>query len=124
VYLDRRIQTSYVTVEPKRKRQVPSPQHGQSSQSAVASVVEEAIESLPSQLESAHIDDVSQITGRPRPVAGREQRRARIIITVKRTESYRQWLEDNPMQAISAIEEDDDDEEAHSIQVGITSQST
>lgn len=41
--------------------------------------------------------------GRPQGGAsGRELRRARIVITVKRTESYTQWLEDNPLQAIIA----------------------
>jgi hypothetical protein len=37
-------------------------------------------------------------------------RRARIVITVKRTESYKQWLVDNPLQAIIAGDDDDDDE--------------
>jgi hypothetical protein len=41
--------------------------------------------------------------------AGRELRRARIVITVKRTASYKQWLEDNPLQTITAEDEDDVD---------------
>jgi hypothetical protein len=40
--------------------------------------------------------------------AGRELRRARIVITVKRTESYERWLEENPLQAIIAGDGDDD----------------
>lgn len=32
----------------------------------------------------------------------RELRRARIVITVQRTEGYKQWLEENPLQAILA----------------------
>ena len=39
----------------------------------------------------------------------RELRRARIVITVKRTESYERWLEENPLQAIIAGDDDDDD---------------
>lgn len=39
---------------------------------------------------------------------GRELRRARIVITVKRTEGYKQWLEENPLQAIIAGDGDDD----------------
>jgi len=42
----------------------------------------------------------------------RELRRARIVITVKRTETYKQWLEDNPLQAVIAGDGDDDEEEA------------
>lgn len=44
------------------------------------------------------------------PAGGRELRRARIIITVKRTEDYRRWLEENPLQAIIAGDGDDDDD--------------
>ena len=36
--------------------------------------------------------------------SGRELRRARIVITVRRTESYKRWLEENPLQAIMAEE--------------------
>ena len=40
---------------------------------------------------------------RSRSTAGaRELRRARIVITVRRTESYQRWLEENPLQAIIA----------------------
>lgn len=40
----------------------------------------------------------------------RELRRARIVITVKRTESYKAWLEANPLQAIIAGDGGDDEE--------------
>lgn len=49
--------------------------------------------------------------GRPTAAAGRELRRARIVITVKRTESYKKWLEENPLQAIIAGDGGDDEEE-------------
>lgn len=32
----------------------------------------------------------------------RELRRARIVITVKRTEQYKRWLDENPYQAVLA----------------------
>lgn len=40
---------------------------------------------------------------------GRELRRARIVVTVRRTESYKRWLEENPLQAIIASDEVDED---------------
>jgi hypothetical protein len=44
--------------------------------------------------------------------AGRELRRARIVITVKRTESYKQWLDENPLQSVLAEDDDVDDVDA------------
>ena len=38
-------------------------------------------------------------------------RRARIVVTVRRTESYKRWLEENPLQAIIASEADEDAED-------------
>jgi hypothetical protein len=40
--------------------------------------------------------------------SGRELRRARIVITVQRTASYKQWLDENPLQ--SALADDDVEE--------------
>ena len=50
--------------------------------------------------------------GRSSGTPSRELRRARIVITVKRTDSYKQWLEENPLQAIIAgdVEDDEDTE--------------
>jgi hypothetical protein len=48
--------------------------------------------------------------GRQGGSSGRELRRARIVITVKQTESYKKWLEENPLQAIIAGDGDDDEE--------------
>jgi hypothetical protein len=41
---------------------------------------------------------------------GRELRRARIVITVKRTASYKQWLDDNPSQVVTSVGDDDIDD--------------
>lgn len=56
--------------------------------------------------------------GRPGPrssLGGRELRRARIVITVRRTESYKRWLEENPLQAIIASEENERAEEGEDL---------
>lgn len=100
-----RVQTSYVTVEPKRRKQPGgSPQQGPAvSTSVPVAVGGQGQLGDPSGLPS-------QPTGR-RSGSGRELRRARIVITVKRTESYKQWLEENPLQAIIAGDGDDVGEE-------------
>ena len=55
-------------------------------------------------------DQPSHGSSRQRGSAGgRELRRARIVITVKRTEDYERWLEENPLQAIIAGDGDDDE---------------
>jgi hypothetical protein len=94
-----RVQTSYVTVEPKRKRQAPSPQPGQIATDANSSQI----------LSVASPQTVA--SGKSKPLALRELRRARIIITVKRTESYKQWLDENPLHAAIAGDADEDDED-------------
>jgi hypothetical protein len=44
-----------------------------------------------------------------RSTSGKELRRARIVITVQRTDSYKQWLDENPLQRV--ITEDGDEEQ-------------
>jgi len=39
---------------------------------------------------------------------GRELRRARIVITVRRTPEYKKWLDENPLQAIIAADVDEE----------------
>lgn len=63
---------------------------------------------LPEQV-SAH-QTATSTSRSGRSSGGRELRRARIVITVRRTESYKRWLEENPLQAI--IGTDDDSEVA------------
>lgn len=81
-----RVQTSYVKVEPKRRR--------------------------PQESHAAHAP-MTPGYGRGQ---GRELRRARIVITVKRTQSYKRWLEENPLQAVVVGDGDeggnDDNDEA------------
>ena len=42
---------------------------------------------------------VRPISGKPKD-SSKELRRARMIITVKRTEDYKKWLEENPLQDV------------------------
>jgi hypothetical protein len=91
-----RIQTSYVAVEPKRKRQQ------EFASSATASPTPAAA-AAPSKGRHHQHQSSSAASS-----AVRELRRARIVITVKRTESYKRWLEENPLQAVIAGDGDDD----------------
>ena len=80
--------TSYVTVEPKRKKQ--QQQQGATSEQGESSTTNVA--SLPQVAEEQE----------RRSNTTRELRRARIVITVRRTPSYKEWLEENPLQAVIA----------------------
>lgn len=104
-----RVQTSYVSVEPKRRK---APRSSDAPSLAEASALPQAVE--PSTPPTAAMS--SQHTHSPplRPTGavtpqGRELRRSRIIITMRRTESYKQWLLDNPLQAMGTEGDDDDD---------------
>lgn len=107
-----RVETSYVTVEPKRRRRgAPSPQQGTSAAPQHppppppphSPMVAAAAAAAP-----PPIDPSSPRGGRGS--SGRELRRARIVITVKRTETYKQWLENNPLQAVIAGDGDEGEE--------------
>ena len=91
------METSYVTVEPKRRRQT-APQPGTVAASPIAATAQQQ-QILPQQ----------QSPVSARGSTGRELRRARIVITVKRTEMYKQWLEDNPLQAVIAVDGDEEE---------------
>lgn len=128
-----RVHTSYVSVEPKRKK-LPQASHNESSPSeqlfmSTAPSSGAAPSHAPSYaskvagntktqttvqiprsalaVTSADGDSQGQQKG-GKAAGGRELRRARIVITVKRTEGYKQWLEENPLQAIIAGDGDED----------------
>ncbi|CAB9496939.1 expressed unknown protein [Seminavis robusta] len=96
-----RVQTSYVTVEPKRRKQ---------QQQASGHGGDEPQRAVPPLPESAALPPTQGATRQRGSGAagGRELRRARIVITVKRTQSYERWLEENPLQAIIAGDGDDE----------------
>jgi hypothetical protein len=138
-----RIHTSYVNVEPKRKKSTSQPGEQdivlmQPSQSpptrlevggevaaTVASSDSDAAgasrapggglegQSHPASTSGANPSSATMATlsSRRGSSGGRELRRARIVVTVRRTESYRRWLEENPLQAIIASEEDEEAED-------------
>jgi hypothetical protein len=123
-----RIQTSYVSVEPKKRREYgPTSNVGEKSQGspqtetgATAATTEapETIEpSLPaatalgySEVEQpvvSTVDSSSSATAGKAKSSSGTLRRARIVITVKRTDAYKKWLLDNPIHDIHAGHDDD-----------------
>lgn len=107
-----RIRTSYVAVGPKRKKNVtglPSQvEHPGGEEASQPTVATSTGKPSPATLVAARIPATphlpSPATSKPpqpkkgHHAGGKELRRARIIITVKRTEDYKRWLEDNPLQ--------------------------
>lgn len=133
-----RIQTSYVSVEPKRRKNAPTMKKSgtsqfnqESAQSSVSSAILPAVVSQTSaSISSLHSTPVNAIVlqggvtsktqdnsarQRKNVASGRAKgvplRRARIVITVRRTEDYKKWLEETPYEAIVAGEDDMGDEE-------------
>lgn len=121
-----RVHTSYVTVEPKRRKQTPqqgeqededgssqggtgSSQQGSSSAAAPAVSSQAAIQHQDEARATAPSHTTRQGGTRSSGSGGRELRRARIVITVRRTESYRRWLEENPLQVVIAGDVDEAD---------------
>jgi hypothetical protein len=91
-----RIQTSYVPVEPKRR-----PQQDASKQPDLTPV------NIPPS--EAHREDKPTSSKKGHPGRkGAPLRRSRIIITVKRTDDYKRWLEDNPHHATGHGDDIDD----------------
>lgn len=103
-----RIQTSYVPVEPKRRpHQESSKQSTDMTSSAVATT--SAASNIPTP--ELHKEDQPTTTTSRRGHQGRKGaplRRSRIIITVKRTDDYKQWLEENPHHAAGHGDDIDD----------------
>mmetsp|Transcript_62202 Transcript_62202/g.69610 ORF Transcript_62202/g.69610 Transcript_62202/m.69610 type:complete len:338 (+) Transcript_62202:249-1262(+) len=138
-----RIHTSYVNVEPKRRRQVSQKRQQQQQQcevSTAATSVTATEKHVPpigdSASSSDHLESISLNTihavslstavnspnkssvsvnssnarqGGPSrgSFGGRELRRARILVTVKRTESYKRWLDENPLHRQAIIADED-----------------
>lgn len=90
-----RIQTSYVPVEPKRRPQQDSSKQSDIPSEAVGAATAATI--TPPDLRREEQPSSSRKIQQGRK--GAPLRRSRIIITVKRTVDYKQWLEENPHQA-------------------------
>lgn len=107
VILGYRVETSYVAVEPKRRRlATPTSQSGSPTEAT-------AQHPLTSPHTPPPFDTAQSRMGKGS--AGRELRRARIVITVKRTETYKKWLEENPLQADVAGDDEDDEGDAAAV---------
>ena len=106
-----RVETSYVTVEPKRRRQAAPPPGPETAETSPTAAPQQQQQQLPNQQ--------SPLAAAVRSGAVRDLRRARIVITVKRTEMYKQWLQDNPLQAVIAGDGDEVEEvdEAEAIDI-------
>lgn len=131
-----RIQTSYVAVEPKR-RKAPTAHISTATADSGAHIPQESLKSMPSTsvgtptstekvgtettpiqstqvgkptvaLKQAASPTTVSRTKKSKGGTSSEVRRARIMITVKRTPEYKQWLLDNPIPDSSAGEEDSD----------------
>jgi len=115
------VNTSYVTVEPKRRKNSSSHKELQEEGTHVSTPLEsptdkvpkpESLEPIPpssdtlektrSVLDETEESPVGALGGTRGRSSGRELRRARIVITLRRTESYTRWLEENPLQAMIA----------------------
>ena len=123
----RRIQTSYVVVEPKKRKEYLLPSAVTACEESEGSPRSEILTSTeivshPRQYPAldtlavaankgqATLDHsaVSSVLspGNSKFSAG-SLRRARIVITLQRTEAYTKWLEENPIQDIISGEDDD-----------------
>lgn len=106
-----------MAVEPKRRKQAPPSPHPTQPQQPGGAPAGTSLALPPPS--PAGAPAVSGVAGTPQPhmggvadagqqqrprrgSSGRELRRARIVITVRRTENYKRWLEENPLQAIIA----------------------
>lgn len=123
-----RIQTSYVTVEPKKRRDhgpsisvseraSGSPQTGTGATSSTTGTASRQPQAVDSPQPAAARPGYSRITqlgastsstsSEKHKSSGGAMRRARIVITVKRTDAYKQWLQDNPIQDTHTGQDDD-----------------
>eukprot|EP00804_Cyclotella_cryptica_P027661 CCRYP_010280-RA/>CCRYP_010280-RA protein AED:0.03 eAED:0.03 QI:642/1/1/1/1/1/2/114/252 len=123
-----RVQTSYVTVDPKKKKDhYSAPTVDESSEhfrlgnfhsitTSTSRGTSQALETLAAAAEigrenienslAATDQTSSQSQSRHKSSPG-TLRRARIVITVQRTDAYKKWLEENPVQDVISGEEDD-----------------
>ncbi|GKY95587.1 hypothetical protein MPSEU_000520000 [Mayamaea pseudoterrestris] len=107
-----RVQTSYVSVEPKRRKVAIQPMVESPSMANTGGPLQQQINPADPSSPDTFSQNVSmRFRSSTTSQSGRELRRSRIIITMRRTNSYKQWLEDNPLQAIAAGQEGDDDDD-------------
>jgi hypothetical protein len=94
-----RLQTSYVAVEPKKKKETSSETSHRSHPTAASEPIIDRSQAVTFDPSVSHHENLPEGT----------LRRSRIVITVKRTEAYVKWLKENPIQDIHSGDDDDDD---------------
>ena len=106
---------SSTATAPDTSLTTPTPPVATDSTASAAAAAATPSESGTGTAEPAQSSDPSQGTASEQQPAEsrkgptiRELRRARIVITVRRTEGYKQWLKENPLQAVIAGDGDDD----------------
>jgi len=109
------VQTSYVTVEPKRKKRATPPVEGGSGFDQEQPGGSDIAHGPTTAAAYPQAHQYHTQEGRPPSRqrregkrVERELKRARIVITVRRTAAYKQWLDDNPLQAVIAGDGDDE----------------
>lgn len=123
-----KIETSYVTVEPKKRREY-RPSRGASEEASGSPLIETGQASSATRTHERQPQEIdSSLPAAARPLRENQPgppidtstaassgkgksssgtlRRARIVITVKRTDSYKKWLAENPIQDIHAVQDD------------------
>jgi len=110
ISLPLRVQTSYVTVEPKRNKRVtpPAADTGAGTDQQPYSARDPSSAVAYSQTHQPQEGRPPSRQRREGKRGERELKRARIVITVRRTAAYKQWLDDNPLQAVIAGDGDDE----------------
>jgi len=109
-----RLQTSYVAVEPKKKKdRAASISDQPTSHGSLPTPAESAAPTVAAAAATSRIDRSQAVTMDSPSVPEHQNlsegtlRRSRIVITVKRTEAYVQWLKENPIQDIHSGDDDD-----------------
>lgn len=123
-----RVQTSYVTVDPKKKKDhFSAPTADESSDhyrlgnfhsvtTSSSQRTSQALETLAAAAKIGREKIENSMEATDQPLSQPQQRhkstpgtlrRARIVITVQRTDAYKKWLEENPIQDVISGEEDD-----------------
>ena len=115
-YCPHRIQTAYVNVDPKKRREFgpmseevfgsPDTATGPTSATTGVPTIDQSAPLVGEPISSADLSSpvtLSQLI----KSSGGTLRRARIVITVKRTADYKKWLEENPLQDNHAGHDDE-----------------
>ncbi|KAL7459152.1 hypothetical protein ACHAWC_011164 [Mediolabrus comicus] len=96
-----RLQTSYVAVEPKKKKETSSETSHRSHPTAASEPIIDRSQAVTFDPSVSYHENLPEGT----------LRRSRIVITVKRTEAYVKWLKENPIQDIHSGDDDEDDDD-------------